>query len=508
MPKIIIREYDNTEAPSTAYNNFAVVVPGFCGPSYNASVFDENGVYECSSQANFEKNIGKAAATQIALVHEAEAPTLDDTVVTGGAEGNFEKLRDSGTLYYVKTKDVGDDTVGYLEDEHNKYVQVGKSETFKTGGEGSKFPQGITGYKVIQKGNEGVDEIRTSQMGNQIAYELLGLGYPVLFKNINTPDVGALSDSKFWAPLKDKAAYDFRYIVTGLDPLSQDTKAVKEVNNAIIELAKAINNPSDPAANGRGDCIALVDICSSAYRQKSQSEAITNITSQVNALDASKYAAAFAPYVTYAMVKDKIYQNTNFPASFHYLACAAKAAENYNEWYAIAGYDRGVSDYTIESVGCKFGDIAINALCPRNNKGTVKKAVNVIAKIKNNYYLWGNRTLNTLGEELIASDSLNIRQLCTSIKKQIYVACKKFTFDPNSDVLWINFQNAITPLLEKMKADQGLSDYKFIKRKTDKKAVLMAKLRIVPIEAVEDFEIDLTLENSIAGTTVGIDEKE
>ena len=117
------------------------------------------------------------------------------------------------------------------------------------------------------------------------------------------------------------------------------------------------------------------------------------------------------------------------------MACAAKAAENYNEWYAIAGYDRGVSDYAIKSVGCKFGDIAVNALCPRNNKSDVKKAVNVIAKIKNNYYLWGNRTLNALGDELIASDSLNIRQLCTSIKKQIYVACKKFTFDPNSDVL-------------------------------------------------------------------------
>lgn len=508
MPKIIIREYDNTEAPSTAYNNFAVVVPGFCGPSYNASVFDENGVYECSSQANFENNIGKAAATKIALVHEAKKPTLDDTVVTGGEEGNFEPLRDSGTLYYVKQKDADDDTIGYLEDEHNKYVQVGKSETFKTGGEGSEFPQGVTGYKVIQKGNEGADEVRVSQMGNQIAYELLGLGYPVLFKNINTPDVGALSDPKFWAPLKDKAAYDFRYIVTGLDPLSQDTKAVKEVNNAIIELATAVNKASDPAANGRGDCIALVDICSSAYRQKSQAEAITNITSQVNDLKASKYAAAFAPYVTYAMVEDTTYENTTFPASFHYLACAAKAAENYNEWYAVAGYDRGVSDYAIKSVGCKFGDIAINALCPRNNQGTVKKAVNVIAKIKNNYYLWGNRTLNALGDELIASDSLNIRQLCTSIKKQIYVACKKFTFDPNSDVLWINFQNAITPLLEKMKADQGLSDYKFIKRKANKKAVLMAKLRIVPIEAVEDFEIDLTLENSIAGTTVGIDEKE
>ena len=506
MPKIIIREYDNTKAPSTAYNNFAVVVPGFCGPSYNASVF-ENGVYECHSQADFEKNVGKKAATQIALVHEAKKPTtLKGTVVTGGAEGNFKKLRDSGTLYYVKTKDVGDDTVGYLEDEDNKYVQVGKSEDFIA--DFAQAGNGYSDYAVIEAGNEGADEIRTSQMGNQIAYELLGLGYPVLFKNINTQDVGALSDPKFWAPLKDKAAYDFRYIVTGLDPLSQDTDAAKEVNNAIIELADAVNKASDPAANGRGDCIALVDICSSAYRQKSQAEAITNITSQVNDLKASKYAAAFAPYVTYAMVEDKIYKNTTFPASFHYLACAAKAAENYNEWYAIAGYDRGVSDYAIKSVGCKFGDIAINALCPRNNKSDVKKAVNVIAKIKNNYYLWGNRTLNALGEELIASDSLNIRQLCTSIKKQIYVACKKFTFDPNSDVLWINFQNAITPLLEKMKADQGLSDYKFIKCKTNKKAVLMAKLRIVPIEAVEDFEIDLTLENSIAGTTVGIDEKE
>lgn len=502
MPKIIIREYDKTKASSTAYNNFAVLVPGFCASSGDkASVFDENGVYECSSQADFETNIGKEAATQIAIVQAAKAPTLDSTVVS--AE-NFEGLRNSGTLYYVKTKDAGDTAVGYLEDRLNEYEPVGVSETFKTWGEGSESADGITGYKVIQKGNEGTDEIRTSQMGNQIAYELLGLGYTVLFKNINTPDIGALSDSKFWEPMKDKAVYDFRYIVTGLDPKSKNEKAVSVVNNAIIGLANAVNNSEN---TGRGDCIALVDICPSAYSQVDQATAIANIAEQAKALTASKYAAAFAPYVTYAMVEDETYKNTTFPASFHYLACAAKAAENYNEWYAIAGYDRGVSNYKIESVGCKFGDTAINALCPRGKTDKVAKAVNLIAKIKKEYYLWGNRTLNALGDELIASDSLNIRQLCTSIKKQIYVACRKFTFDPNSDVLWINFQNAITPLLEKMKADQGISNYRFIKLKTKKKAVLAAKLRIVPIEAVEDFEIDLTLENSIAGTSVSIEEE-
>jgi hypothetical protein len=53
--------------------------------------------------------------------------------------------------------------------------------------------------------------------------------------------------------------------------------------------------------------------------------------------------------------------------------------------------------------------------------------------------LWGNRTAHMLESEgmgdLVASHFLNIRQLCTTIKKQVYVACRRFTFDPNSNVL-------------------------------------------------------------------------
>lgn len=500
MPKIIIREYDKTKASSTAYNNFAVLVPGFCASGSDASVFDENGVYECGSQAEFVKNIGKAAATDIAIVTAAKAPELKSDIEVSAE--NFVDLRASGTLYYAMKKEEGNTDIGYLENASYKYELVPSLEEFK---ESFEVADGEpSGYAIIESGKEGADEVRVSQMGNQIAYELLGLGYTVLFKNINTASVAELASEEFWEPLKDKAAYDFRYIIAGLSPMNQSADAVNKVNDAIIGLADMVN-AKDLGDTGRGDCTALVDICSAAYSQVDQSTAIKNIKTQVDKLKASKYAAAFAPYVTYSMVEDDIYKNTTFPASFHYLACVAKAAENYNEWYAIAGYDRGISNYKIDSTGCKFGDIAINELCPRNN-AKVTKAVNVIAKIKNNYYLWGNRTLNALGEDLIASDFLNIRQLCTSIKKQVYVACRKFTFDPNSDVLWINFQNAVRPLLEKMKADQGISEYKFIKCKTDKKAVLMAKLRIVPIEAVEDFEIDLTLENSITGTSVSIAE--
>ena len=57
-----------------------------------------------------------------------------------------------------------------------------------------------------------------------------------------------------------------------------------------------------------------------------------------------------------------------------------------------------------------------------------------------------------------------------------------------------------------MKSDQGIMDYKFVKVATAQKGILKAKIRIVPIEAVEDFDISLTLEDSISGIVPGIDE--
>jgi phage tail sheath protein FI len=177
-----------------------------------------------------------------------------------------------------------------------------------------------------------------------------------------------------------------------------------------------------------------------------------------------------------------------------------------------------VSNYTVDYTTVKLGEAAINQLEPRNIPSNApasapKFACNVIANFRGSYYLWGNRTACTLMEEagggdLLARHFLNIRQLCTTIKKQLYVACRRFTFDPNSDTLWFNFVNAIKPTLEAMKADQGIRDYKIIKVQEEhpKKATLKAKIRIIPIEAVEDFDIELSLEDSFGETAVNTTE--
>ena len=99
--------------------------------------------------------------------------------------------------------------------------------------------------------------------------------------------------------------------------------------------------------------------------------------------------------------------------------------------------------------------------------------------------------------QLTASSFLNIRQLCCEIKKTLYRAARRFTFEPNSDALWYNFKSVITPLLDEMKSNQGIKGYQIIKLKTNKKALLVAKIKIVPIEAVEDFDLTVELADSI-----------
>ena len=75
-------------------------------------------------------------------------------------------------------------------------------------------------------------------------------------------------------------------------------------------------------------------------------------------------------------------------------------------------------------------------------------------------------------------------------------------------MLWSDFVGMIAPTLDKMRADQGLADYKITRIKDGRKAMLTANLRIVPIEAVEDFNIKLYLEDSISGIVMDEDESE
>ena len=527
MPKIIVREYDNTKAGTSQYSNFSVLIAGDVATGKEV---DANTVYEFDSQKKFEEIIGCVAPKVFPFEWQAIACEPGDAfkIVEDGSEpveGTRTWSEVEAILNSIYIAGTDGQTPGYLvDDEGQAYVTAGL-ESFEDVDPNADYFE-ISGEALGRNGTAPV-----VSYGNLMAYTLLGLGYTVLYKKL-TADI--LTDD-FWDELTDKSNYDFRYVSHGLldyadNEGSHDSElALDAANAAIVKLAHFVNNfdkDNDEATTGRGDCTALCEIPSVHYLGKLQAEAIDKIKGYVNGTaKASKYAGYFGPFVVYEINHkqspwNKYYNGTEtdigkFPGVFHYLACAAKASENYKEWFAIAGYARGVSDFVIHHTGCDFGERAQNILQPRCRKATngLKFAVNLITKIKGNYYLWGNRTAHELGLEntdegdLKASHFLNIRQLCTTIKKQIYITCRKYTFDPNSDILWVKFCNDIRPTLEDMKGNEGIEDYRFIKVKTDKKAVLKAKVRIVPVYAVEDFDISLTLEDSIAGLVAGVEEE-
>ena len=176
--------------------------------------------------------------------------------------------------------------------------------------------------------------------------------------------------------------------------------------NAIIRLATFNNNESETnvtletaetliANHGRGDVIALCDVDEDLFDKtiKGTTANIYNTNTAAEEITASKYAAIFAPRVIYNMSVPAEYDNnTTFPASFHYLACAAYSQPRFAEWYAVAGYPRGISTLSVAGTTVNYGNIAQNTLAPRivldlGQDRSVKKAVNLIINERGSYYL-------------------------------------------------------------------------------------------------------------------------
>lgn len=550
MPKILIREYDNSTTGISVTNDFTVLVPGFFGnpkPGYNPTdLLIDHDVYEIKSPIEFENYIGKHSSTE----QEGSSPTLETIVnndtevpvpgyaplkgyVRNLAPADFDSYlnAEGERIYNYQVISVSTNNSDYGKNGHllltikgeednilgtYKFIKVEEFSDINWNQVNSEdSPAGIisdsSNFCRIKEGNEGTDAIVDAHIGNQMAYELLKLGYTVLFKKI-TGRLEDLNESNFWEALKDKSVFNFRYVSTGgyynVGAMNRICELAKFNNNVSLEVADTLDT-----SNGRGDCIALCDLDETAYGISSSlsiRDLVTKIGTAVNAISGNEYSAIFAPKVTYNIEEDEAFgKNRTFPASFHYLACAARAFERYAEWYAVAGYNRGISNLSVSSTSVNLGEIAINTLAPRIANSYVNKAVNLVLNERGNYYLWGNRTAYALDDKgLVFHHFLNIRQLCTSIKKRLYTACRNFTFDPNSDILWINFVNAIKPTLEAMRADQGIKGYTISKVVNDKKALLTARIRIVPIEAVEDFDISIYLEDSITGIIVNAEEAE
>ena len=108
---------------------------------------------------------------------------------------------------------------------------------------------------------------------------------------------------------------------------------------------------------------------------------------------------------------------------------------------------------------------------------------------------------NKLGTK--ASSFLNVRNVVSDIKKRLYETSQQLLFEQNTDILWLNFKGLVTPLLDNMVSNYILSDYKLTKYNIDPESgdpvpayMVLANLKIMPINSVEVFDLTIQLENN------------
>ncbi len=329
-----------------------------------------------------------------------------------------------------------------------------------------------------------VPEAKGLDEGWTMVKQLLGAGMQVLVQGVT-----ALTEVDWTkSGLADKSLYDVRFLTAGA------------FEHTVVDSA---GGHTDDGTNGlmilcaetRGDCIALVD-------HPKALTAAEEIKAYAGTPDNGEFGAMFAPWCNFTFNAEEF----TLPGSFAFLMAYAASAVNNPSWFAVAGAARGRVP-GLDKPLVDFGSAAIDVLQSRADEldeegDNIGIAINPIAPVRPfGYIIWGNRTLKNNIEGTTALSFLNVRNLVSELKKVLYRAARSLTFEQNSDVLWVKFTSLVYPTLDRMTSGNGISGYKILKLTTDARARLKATVRIFPIEAVEDFELSVVLEDEAATVT-------
>lgn len=257
-------------------------------------------------------------------------------------------------------------------------------------------------------------------------------------------------------------------------------------------------------ASTRGDCVALIDHPDEPDASLTGTGSyFEDFNTWANDDKESTYCAAFTPWVninypTYDNTGMIVSDHISMPPSFAYLSALANSIKTNASWLAVAGAARGQIPGLYSKKPLNINTTLTNAIAEGVYQNRDSVSINAITNIKPfGNRIWGNRTLkynSATGEaNLTATSFLNIRNMISDVKKVVYSACKRYTFEQNNDVLWVNFKAAVEPTLNKMKTGAGLSGYKIIQGTTTEKAKLVATIKLYPLYAVEDFEITVEM---------------
>jgi len=208
----------------------------------------------------------------------------------------------------------------------------------------------------------------------------------------------------------------------------------------------------------------------------------------------NSHAAMYTPWLKINNpTEGRIYDH---PADGNVVKAMAFTDRTQWPWFAPAGGIRGV----LENISLK------RSFTEGNMERLYNGNVNVLRSIPNvGPLIWGQKTLQ---KKRTALDRVNVRRLMTYLRKKIKQYSASFLFEPNDSTTWSKLKTQIDALLDTVKTERGVYDYRVIIDETTNTADVVdrnemrGKIFLKPTKAAEV----ITMSFIIAGTGANFEE--
>jgi len=259
------------------------------------------------------------------------------------------------------------------------------------------------------------------------------------------------------------------FVTPGIDYVNNLLLVNSAINIAEVDRADSIYIATTP------DWDMFVPNTNDTAEQILPQSAVDNL---INSNIDSNYTATYYPWV---LTRDTV-NNTQI-----YLPPTAEVTRNLAltdnvafPWFATAGYTRGLvnSVKARKKLSQEDRDILyegrINPIATFSDVGTV---------------IWGNKTLQIAQSAL---DRINVRRLLLQARKLISAVSVRLLFEQNDDIVRQQFLDSVNPILDSIRRDRGLYDFRVTVRNTPEDLDnnrLVGSIYIKPTRALEFIDI-------------------
>ena len=352
-----------------------------------------------------------------------------------------------------------------------EYVNLRKFTVF--------FYGGFDGWDDYRDKRTNTDEYKMSQYRGFINQ---GSGEGYAFNRIKNPDLLQLNQngitSDWYAYLSgirqfsNPEATDINVFATpGIDYVNNRLlveEAIEMVEEERADSIYVVTTPDKPS--GAGD---YVD------EMFTPEEAVGNL--EDSEID-SNYTCTYYPWVKY------LDQDNN---QYIYLPATKDAVRNFAQtdntaypWFAPAGVGRGNVDCVRAHFITKLGDEDV----------LYEGRINPIKTFaQDGPKIWGQKNLQINESQL---NRIAVRRLLLRLRKLIAISCIGLIFEPNDATVKQSFISTVTPILDSIRSNRGVSDYRIEVNDTvesRERRELPCKIYIKPYNALEYITIDFII---------------